>query len=139
MGRWLVHINTAPAVNPNATVFNRFPQRWPRESGGSEASNSAMYAVWPILIDLVTASGDVYLFARACELEKLEAAQAHREWSWEGARKSYLTEVRMADRQHPEWNDLVRLTALREAVEDLVKLEADITGYLLAPAQGISR
>ncbi len=46
----------------------------PARAGGSEASNSAMYAVWPILIDLVTASGDVYLFARACELEKLEAA-----------------------------------------------------------------
>jgi hypothetical protein len=91
---------------------------------------------WLILPDLITASGEVYLFSRACELEKLEASQAHREWSWEGARKWYLTEVRVAERNHPEWTDIVRLTALRGAVEHLVKLEADITAYLLAPAPG---
>jgi hypothetical protein len=94
---------------------------------------------WIILPDLITGSGEVYLFARACELERLEASQAHREWSWEGARKCYLTEVRVAERDHPEWTDVVRLTAFRGAIERLVKLEAEITGYLFAPAHYINR
>jgi len=89
--------------------------------------------------NFITAGIEVFLFSRACSLEGTAAASAHRDWTWDGARRSYLAEVRDPERHHPEWDDLVRLTTLHRAVEELTKVEVDIAAYLLSPAQGIRR
>lgn len=89
-------------------------------------------------LNFITAGTEVYLFSRSCSLEKVAAAGAHRDWSWDGARRSYLAEVRDPERHHPEWDDLVGLTTLHRAVKELSNLEVDITSYLLSPAQRIS-
>jgi hypothetical protein len=98
---------------------------------------------WPQAMDacakLVGAYTEVYLFGQSCSMEKIEAIRANRDWSWAGARKTYLADVRDPKQEHPEWGDLVQLVALSKAVDQIDKLAAEISGYLISPAEGIKR
>jgi hypothetical protein len=95
--------------------------------------------LWPTISRCINGVTEVYLFSHACSLERLAATRGERKWSWDGARKSYLADVRDPKLDHPEWDDLVSLVALRGAMSEVSKVEVDVTAYLLTPAQRISR
>lgn len=95
--------------------------------------------LWPTINQCIKGVTEVYLFSQACSIERLAATRGNRKWSWDGARKSYLADVRDPKLDHPEWDDLVSLVALRGAMSEVSKVEVDVTAYLLTPAQRISR
>lgn len=95
--------------------------------------------VWPTIPKLLKGITEVYLFSRACSLEVLVASGETRKWSWDGARKSYLADVRDPKLEHPEWDELVSLTTLRGATSELRKVEIDVAAYLITPPQGINK
>jgi hypothetical protein len=64
--------------------------------------------------------------------EANNAATANRAWSWDEARKIYLTEVRQQVNTRPEWEEIVAGKAVSEADELLRDLDDLLTKYLLS-------
>jgi len=82
---------------------------------------------------VISASTEVYLLATACAKEGLEAAKAKRKWTWDGARRIYLADVRQPESDQPEWAELTQAASVKQQAELLGTLQVDISFYLATP------
>jgi len=63
-------------------------------------------------------------------VEEKNSAAAGRAWSWDEARRTYLTEVREQVSTKPEWGDVLEGKAVAEAVRALKEFDDKTTQYL---------
>jgi hypothetical protein len=83
--------------------------------------------------DMLPPITHLYMLSNACSMEGLDAIKDNRKWTLEGARRHYLADIRKPEAGHPEWADLVRLGTLTKCLEELKRLQVEISAYLLSP------